>query len=100
MTMNHRPAHAMSWLLVLALVGASACGGLFRAGPTLPPLISARDLSVRLVAGDAADAPEKARLPTPRDPLARAPPAAGATATQARGPRSPRHERATGVEAA
>src|SRR2546428_3252703 len=100
MTMNHRPAHAMSWLLVLALVGASACGGLFRAGPTIPPLISARYLSVRLVAGDAADAQEKARLPTLRDSLAGALPAAWATAIQGRGQLFLRNEGDIDVELA
>jgi len=85
MGMHRGPAQAIRWLLVFALVGASACGGLFRVGPTIAPLISARYLSVHLVMGDAADAQEKARLPTLRDSLAGALPAAWATATQGRG---------------
>jgi hypothetical protein len=78
-------AHAMSWLLLLTLLGATSCGGLFRVGPTIPPLISARSLSVHLVMGDTADAQEKGRLPSLRDSLAGALPAAWATATQGRG---------------
>src|SRR5256885_1550810 len=56
MTMYRGSGHVVRWLLAFALVGASACGGLLRAGPTIAPLISARYLSVRLVMGDTADA--------------------------------------------
>src|SRR2546426_7303590 len=81
-----RRAPAVNVLLVLTLAAATACGGLLRAGPTIPPLISARYLSVHLVTGDTADAQEKARLPTLRASLAGALPAAWATASQGRGP--------------
>src|SRR5207245_4855210 len=83
--MGYRPALSMRWVFVLVEATASACGGLLRAGPTIPPLISARYLSVHLVMGDTADAQEKARLPALRDSLAGALPAAWATATQGRG---------------
>jgi hypothetical protein len=98
--MYRRRAHAMRWLLVLALVGASGCGGLFRTGPTIPPLTSARYLSVHLVMGEAADAQEKARLPTLRDSLAGALPAAWATATLGRGQLFLRNEGDIDVELA
>ncbi|TMC77508.1 MAG: hypothetical protein E6J09_07350 [Chloroflexi bacterium] len=100
MTMYRGRVHAPRWLLVLALVGASACGGLFRVGPTIAPLISARYLSVHLVAGDTADAQEKARLPTLRDSLAGALPAAWALATQGRGQLFLRNEGDIDVELA
>src|SRR5438067_4537410 len=83
--MGYRPALSMRWVFVLVVATATACGGLLRAGPTIPPLISARYLSVHLVMGDTADAQEKARLPALRDSLAGALPAAWALATQGRG---------------
>ena len=98
--MCHRQAHALRWLLVLSLAAATACGGLLRAGPTIPPLISARYLSVHLVIGETADAQEKARLPTLRDSLAGALPAAWATATQGRGQLFLRNEGDIDVELA
>src|SRR2546425_3334600 len=91
---------ALSLLLVLSLAAATACGGLLRAGPTIPPLISARYLSVHLVMGDTADAQEKARLPALRDSLAGALPAAWATATQGRGQLFLRNEGDIDVELA
>src|SRR4030081_886809 len=90
----------MRWLLVLAIVGTSACGGLFRAGPTIAPLISARYMAVQLVVGDTADAQEKARLPTLRDSLAGALPTAWATATRGRGQLFLRNEGDINVELA
>ncbi len=95
-----RCAPAVNVLLVLMLAAATACGGLFRAGPTIAPLISARFLSVHLVMGDTADAQEKARLPSLRDSLAGALPAAWATATQGRGQLSLRNEGDIDVELA
>src|SRR3989442_5810733 len=100
MTMYFGRVHTPSWLLVVALVGTTACGGLFRASPTIAPLISARYLSVHLVIGDTADAQEKARLPTLRDSLAGALPAAWATATQGRGQLFMRNEGDIDVELA
>src|SRR3989441_4567228 len=99
MTM-YRRAHAVNVLLVLTLAAATACGGLLRAGPTIAPLVSARYLSVHLVIGDTADAQEKARLPTLRDSLAGALPAAWATATQGRGQLFMRNEGDIDVELA
>src|SRR3989442_1936422 len=99
MTMYRRP-HAVNVLFVLTLAVATACGGLLRAVPTIPPLISARYLSVHLVMGDTADAQEKARLPALRDSLAGALPAAWATATQGRGQLFLRNEGDIDVELA
>jgi hypothetical protein len=99
MTMYRGPAQTLRWLLVLALV-ASSCGGFFRVGPTIAPLISARFLSVHLVMGDTADAQEKARLPSLRDSLAGALPTAWATATQGRGQLSLRNEGDIDIELA
>src|SRR3989441_10708204 len=99
MTM-YRRAHAVNVLLVLTLAAATACGGLLRAGPTIAPLVSARYLSVHLVIGDIADAQEKARLPTLRDSLAGALPAAWATATQGRGQLFMRNEGDIDIELA
>jgi hypothetical protein len=96
----YRRAPAVNVLLVLMLAAATACGGFFRAGPTIAPLISARFLSVHLVMGDTADAQEKARLPSLRDSLAGALPAAWATATQGRGQLSLRNEGDIDVELA
>ncbi|TMG46085.1 MAG: hypothetical protein E6H91_12600 [Chloroflexi bacterium] len=90
----------MRWVFVLVVATATACGGLLRAGPTIPPLISARYLSVHLVMGDTADAQEKARLPALRDSLAGALPAAWATATQGRGQLFLRNEGDIDVELA
>src|SRR5256712_10237621 len=98
--MGYRPALSMRWVFVLVLATATACGGLLRAGPTIPPLISARYLSVHLVMGDTADAQEKARLPALRDSLAGALPAAWATATQGRGQLFLRNEGDIDVELA
>jgi len=95
-----RRAPAVNVLLVLTLAAATACGGLLRAGPTIAPLVSARYLSVHLVMGDTADAQEKARLPTLRDSLAGALPAAWATATQGRGQLFMRNEGDIDVELA
>jgi hypothetical protein len=100
MSVYRCPGHVLSLFLLLALVGASACGGLLRAGPTIPPLISARYLSVHLVMGDTADAQEKARLPALRDSLAGALPAAWASATQGRGQLFLRNEGDIDVELA
>ena len=100
MSVYRWPGHALSLLLVLSLAAATACGGLLRAGPTIPPLISARYLSVHLVMGDTADAQEKARLPALRDSLAGALPAAWATATQGRGQLFLRNEGDIDVELA
>src|SRR3989441_10507749 len=99
MTM-YRRAHAVNVLLVLTLAAATACGGLLRAGPTIAPLVSARYLSVHLVIGDTADAQEKARLPTLRDSLAGALPAAWAAATPGRGQLFMRNEGDIDVELA
>src|SRR5206468_11956397 len=98
--MGYRPALSMRWVFVLVVATATACGGLLRAGPTIPPLISARYLSVHLVMGDTADAQEKARLPALRDSLAGALPAAWATATQGRGQLFLRNEGDIDVELA
>ena len=96
----YRRAPAVNVLFVLTLAAATACGGLLRAGPTIAPLVSARYLSVHLVMGDTADAQEKARLPTLRDSLAGALPAAWATATQGRGQLFMRNEGDIDVELA
>src|SRR2546428_1481447 len=95
-----RRAPAVKVLVALPLAAATACGGLLRAGPTIAPLVSARYLSVHLVMGDTADAQEKARLPTLRDSLAGALPAAWATATQGRGQLFMRNEGDIDVELA
>src|SRR5256886_9475029 len=100
MTMYRGSGHVVRWLLAFALVGASACGGLLRAGPTIAPLISARYLSVHLVMGDTADAQEKARLPTLRDSLAGALTAAWAPATQGHGQLLLRNESTIDIELA
>src|SRR5438128_955945 len=98
--MGYRPALSMRWVFVLVVATATACGGLLRAGPTMPPLLAAGYLSVHLVMGDTADAQEKARLPALRDSLAGALPAAWATATQGRGQLFLRNEGDIDVELA
>ena len=71
----------------LLLVFASSCGVIanLRPGPTIAPLISAKFLSVHIFVGDGGDGQEKARLPSLRDSIAGALPAAWATATGGRG---------------
>lgn len=69
--------------LALVLIFGASCGviGSLRPGPTIPPLISARFLSVHLFAGDASDA----RMSALRDTIAGALPGAWVTATGGKG---------------
>ena len=71
--------------VLIVVLGSCALIERIRPGPTLAPLISASFLSVRLIAGDASDAQERARVSQLRDAIAGALPDAWATATRGRG---------------